>query len=206
MSKIPDKKNLKENSFEGSPGGAGSLNYGQSYGTFASPQASQNPNDFQSSNSNKDIGANSNTAKEAPDSGSIGRDLNAIFSKKNTPTPDDVAAGLKYELGHMNKKDKFKAKELVLKNLKQDPKFYTSLKMLNIDDEHMMDNMTEQKQHPNDKPKTTKVTPNINETKKIFTELLKEKDSKYVVNSGISEVMKEMWQNKQNRSAWKSGK
>ena len=78
--------------------------------------------------------------------------------------------------------------------------------MLNIDDEHMMDNMTEQKQHPNDRPKTTKVTSNIDETKKIFTELLKEKDSKYVVNSGISEVMKEMWQNKQNRSAWKSGK
>jgi hypothetical protein len=207
MSKLP----VRENEFSGAPGGsAGTINYGTGYGTFSSPDASQNSDNFANSNNNKAIGGNSNIAKNAPQSGSAEQALNAIYSKRDVPSPDEIITGIKYELKNQIKKDKRKAKDEVLKHLRTDPHYYSSLRMLNIDDEHMMDNVTdnnmsEAKQHPNDAPAKVKVSSNIEETKKIFTELLKQKDEKYVVNSGICDVMKQMWEVKKQRSAWKTG-
>jgi len=196
---------IKENEFFGAPGGtAGTVNYGTGYGTPGSPDVSQNPGAFPTSNNNKAVNQMGNTAKEAPKSGSAEQDLNAIYAKKNTPTPDEIISGIKYELGQQIKKDKGKAKEEVMKNLKKDPRFYTDLKMLNIDDESMMDNMTEGK-HPNDAPAKTKISPNIDETKKIFSEMAKSRDKKYVVNSHLVDVMGKMWEAKRQRSSWKKG-
>lgn len=192
-----NKKNLTENNFEpGVSGNTGAMNYATGYGTPS--YAQQDPDHFQSSKSNH----NSNTSKDNPKSKEdTDQQMNAIWSKKNTPTPDEIVAGIKYELGQQNKKDKRKAKEAVLDNLRKDPKFYTGLKMLNIDDESMVNNMTENK-HPNDAPARAKVTPNIAETKKIFAEMAKGRDQKYVVNSQICDVMKEMWEAKKKRSNW----
>ena len=202
MSKQP----VKENSFEGSPGGSnGTLNYATGYGTPASPNASQNPAAFASNDNNKAVNSMGNTVKDAPKSGSMEQDLNAIYAKKDTPTPDEIVSGIKYELGQQIKKDKRKAKEEVIAHLKKDPHYYSSLKMLNIDDKSMMDNMTENK-HPNDAPAKTKVISKVDETKKIFSEMAVNKDQKYVVNSGICDVMKQMWEEKKQRSSWKSGK
>jgi hypothetical protein len=269
------KELLRCNAFDGAPGGdAGSISYqpGAWGATASSPLVSQNPDNFygrfadKNKADDKSIDQNDSTRKETPpDSGSLDRDVDAIYSKKETPTPDDVVTGFKYELGHMIKKDRLKAKQLVLQNLQKDPKFYTDLHMLNIDDDTMMDNirellrpvnesgpikrssdpeqtnpikcavcgkridfdkdevyknkrgssyvcknhtgenpMTEIKQHPNDAPQKTKVDVNENETKKIFKEMANDRDHKYVVNSGIVDVMKEMWEAKKQRNAWKN--
>lgn len=206
MSKLP----VKENEFYGAPGGgAGTISYGIGYGTPSSPDISQNTDAFSSNNTNKAVNQGGNTAKDAPKSGSAEQALNAIYAKKDTPTPDEIITGIKYELKNQIKKDKGKAKEEVLKNLRTDPHYYSSLRMLGIDDEHMMDNVTamsETKQHPNDAPAKMKVTSNIDETKKIFAEMVKNKDEKYVVNSGICDVMKQIREAKIQRSAWKTGK
>ena len=198
------KKSIKENEFYGAPGGsAGTVNYGTGYGTPASPDISQEPGHFESSNRNKALGSNSNTAKDSPKRNAIANDVNAIYAKKDVPTPDEVVTGIKFEMGQQIKKDKFTAKQAVLDNLKKDPHYYGKLKMLNIDDKSMVDNMTENKQHPNDAPARLKVTPNVEATKQIFAEMSQGKDQKYVVNSQICDVMKEMWEAKRQRSAWK---
>jgi tRNA1(Val) A37 N6-methylase TrmN6 len=70
--------------------------------------------------------------------------------------------------------------------------------MLGITDADMVNNMTEER-HPNDAPAHSKVTSNIEETKRIFAEMIKERGEKYVVNAQISDVMKDMWAAKQAR-------
>lgn len=198
------KHSIKENEFFPAPGGAGSLNTQPGTGTFSSPDASQNSGAFGNNNNNKAINQNGNLRKDGPDTGSMAKDLNIIYAKRDTPSVDEVAAGIKYELGQQIKKDKQMAKQQVVTNLKKDPHFYSGLKMLNIDDESMVNNMAEAK-HPNDGPERAKVTTNVSETKKIFEDLTKQSENKYVVNSEIVNVMKQMWEQKRQRSAWKNG-
>lgn len=199
------KHSIKENEFFPAPAGVGSINNQPGWGTYASPEVSQNSANFAHSDQNKAVNQHGNTRQESPDTGSIAHDLNAIYAKKDTPTPDEIVAGIKYELGQQIKKDKYKAKQAVLTNLKKDPHFYSGLKMLNIDDESMVNNMSEEKKHPNDAPLREKVEVKSDETKKIFEEMAVAKDQKFVVNSKIVDVMKEMWEEKRQRSAWKNG-
>ena len=258
------KPQVKENSFDGAPGGgAGTVAYGPTYGTPASPDVSQNPKAFDSNNRNKAP----NQAQ--PRNNDLKKSVDQLYSSPGTaPTPDEVISGIKYEMGQQNKKDPAGAKKIVMANLAKDPKFYSSLKQLNITDQDMVDNMTENTQpnagidiqvynklqelknfkstayiglrlmkeqlksslirlansgkiffdgttatakpinesrHPNDSAERQKVTPNIGETKKIFAEMSKGHDTKYVVNSQICDVMKEMWAAKNARRAWKNG-
>lgn len=189
---------IKENSFDGAPGGAAGAISSQpgAWGAPASsPEVSQNPAHFQSSNRNKVQGQ--------PRKGSVAKDLDAMYAKRETPTPDDVIAGMKFEMGQQNKKDKTSAKRTVVDNLKKDPRFYRDLKQLNITDKDMVDNMTENR-HPNDAPAKPTVKPNIEETKKIFAEMSVGYGKKYVVNSQICDVMKEMWTAKRARTQWKT--
>lgn len=65
------------------------------------------------------------------------KDVDKIFKKKQTPSPDEIMSSLQYELGNMVKKDKTIAKRMVLKNLKDNPHYYSQLNMLNIDDKKM---------------------------------------------------------------------
>jgi len=190
---------IKENSFDGAPGGASgavSSQPGAWGATPSSPEVSQNPGQFPSSNRNK--------AQNPSLRGSMVKDLDAIYAKRETPTPDDVVAGIKFEMGQQTKKDPASAKRTVVANLKKDHRFYRDLKQLNITDKDMVDNMTENR-HPNDAPEKPKVTPNIEETKKIFAEMAVGYGKKYVVNSQICDVMKEMWAAKLGRSAWRRG-
>jgi len=89
--------------------------------------------------------------------------------------------------------------------------------MLNIDDKDLVseavrdiqqsDSIThvpEGKKHPNDNPLRETVKSKLQETKQIFKDMTKEKDNKFVVNSKIVDVMKEMWDAKRKRSAWKN--
>lgn len=63
--------------------------------------------------------------------------VDQIFQKKQTPSPDEIMSALQYELSQMVKKDKAIAKQTVLKNLKSNPHYYSRLDMLNIDDDKM---------------------------------------------------------------------
>jgi hypothetical protein len=135
---MSDKKKLKENAFDmGIAGTTGAMDYaGGGWGTFASPDVRQNPASFVKSRS---IGSNSNTATGTPATNTDNNaEINKIYNKEVTPSPDEVMTGLKYELQNMIKKDKGKAKEIVLNNLKRDPHYYGKLGMLNIDDKEMM--------------------------------------------------------------------
>jgi len=199
-----EKKIIPENSFDGAPGGgAGAISYAAPYGTPGGPDNSQNPGAFDSNNSNKQRGNDGATTTALPETGSMEKDLDTLYSKRQTPTPDEVISGIKYEMGQQNKKDKGEAKQIVLQNLQKDPKFYSGLKMLGITDADMVNNMTENR-HPNDAPERFKVKPNIAETKKIFAEMVKGYDQKYVVNSQICDVMKEMWAAKHARNSWRN--
>jgi len=202
---------IKENSFDGAPGGnSGTLNYQTGYGTFASPEASQNPDNFDSNHHNKAVNQQGNTAKNAPDPSAIEQGLKDIYGKKNKPTPDEFKAGFDYEMGQMIKKSPREAKETILQNLRKDPQYYSKLKMLNIDDESMMDGvgndshtdkrgtMTENR-HPNDRPATIKVVAKAEETKKIFEEMANANNNKFVVNSYIVDAMRETMEDKRKR-------
>lgn len=257
-----------ENSFEGGVGGsAGSLGYAAPYGTPSGPDNSQNLGAFDSNNSNKALGNKGNTTSDLPRTGSMGKALDQIYAKPQTPDPDEFIAGIKYEMGQQIKKDKKEAKDIVLQNLQKNPKFYSGMHMLNITDKDMVDNMTEnsnpnagldvqvynkleelktfklgdyiglrimreqlnnslirlanarkiyfdgttataksmnESRHPNDAPARTKVTSNVDETKKIFAEMAKGHGEKYVVNSQICDVMKEMWKAKNERNSWRN--
>jgi len=127
----------KENAFDmGIAGTTGAMDYSAGFGTPASPDVSQDPAEFTKS---KSLGNHSNTAASAPSSPTDNNAaIDQIYSKEVTPSPDEVITGLKYELQNMIKKDKARAKELVLNNLKQDPHYYGKLGMLNIDDKEMM--------------------------------------------------------------------
>ena len=63
--------------------------------------------------------------------------VDQLFKKKQTPSPDELMSALQYELGNMVKKDKLIAKQTVLKNMQNDPHYYSRLDMLNIDDSKM---------------------------------------------------------------------
>jgi len=261
------KRILPENSFDGSPGGsAGAIGYAAPYGTPGGPDNSQNPTAFDSNNTNKQRGNQGATTTAFQETGSMEKDLDILYSKRNSPSADEIVSGIKFEMGNQTKKDKGEAKQIVLQNLKKNPKFYSSLAMLGITDTDMVNNMNEntsnsgldlqvynklqelktfklgdyiglrimneqlnnslirlansnkiyfdgmtatskdlnESRHPNDAPEKLKVKPNIEETKKIFADMAKGHDQKYVVNSQICDVMKEMWVAKNARNAWRS--
>jgi hypothetical protein len=109
---------------------------GNSVGTYSSPDVSQNPASFVPNIA----GSQSNiTVKTPPDSDNKplvdpGQYDNDVEEIKDKITPDEILTGLQYELKRMVFKRKDLAKVLVVNNLKKDPKYYSKLHMLNIDD------------------------------------------------------------------------
>ena len=188
--------NIKENEFSPAPGGnAGAINVQPGYGTFTSPDVSQTSKHFSPGTT---IGTHSNTAKKVPDKSRIGELIKIIYSKPNPPSPDEIKAAFDRVKGDQIKKDPLAAKLEVLEKMAKDPNAYRGLQDMNIDDKTMMNNVNENK-HPNDSPARLKINGNVEETKKIFAEMAQSRDKKYVVNSGISDVMKQMWEQKKNR-------
>lgn len=197
-----NNKSLKENEFSPAPGGmSGVSNYQTGYGTHSSPDVSQNSKHFATGDS---IGTHSNTKKNPSNPSEAQKLLDIIYSSPNPPTPDDIVAAVKRVMGDQIKKDPLAAKLEVLKNMAKNPSAYKGLQDMNIDDKTMMNNVTENR-HPNDAAARSKVTSNVDETKKIFSDLAQGRDTKYVVNSGIVDVMKQMWEAKKTRNNWKNG-
>jgi len=192
------KRIVKENSFDGAPGGAtGALNYATGWGTHASPSNTQYPDRFyQSQDRNKAINQTGGPAggkdpsMDMPQQDKLQKDVDQIFQKKDTPSPDEVASALQFELGRMITKDKAQAKSIVLNNLKDDPHFYSNLHMLNIDDKKM---------------KVDEIVRGANkgEIAKIFQEIAETRSQKYEVKPEIASVIRDMVAKKQERSFWK---
>ena len=112
---------VKENQFEAGIGGtAGSLSTTAGWGTQNS--SFNNPEKFVNS---KSIGNHSNTRLEVNDSDTDDTEF----------SPDEVKAGLTFELGQQIKKDVYAAKQTVISNLEKDPHWYSDLKQLDIDDD-----------------------------------------------------------------------
>ena len=104
-----------------------------SVGTFSSPNVSQNPEAFASNHPSMyyPVGANkvdmyNNYRVTAPSDADI-----KILKK--TVTPDEVIQGLSAILKSQFFKNKSKAKEILVQNLKRDPQYYSSLRYLGIE-------------------------------------------------------------------------
>lgn len=118
---------------QGGLGGASGLD------TYSSPDASQNIGSFKYSPSIAGSASDISTPppddydnKSTYDPDQYEKDVQDI---KYKVTPDEVLTGLQYELKKMVFKRKDLAKELVVRNLKEDNKYYSKLHMLNIDDD-----------------------------------------------------------------------
>jgi hypothetical protein len=114
-------------------GGIGSTGYD----TYSSPDVSQNPNSFKYTPSI--AGSASDITLKTPDDYNgkstydpkqYEQDVDVI---KDKVTPDEIMAGLQYILKRMVFKRKDVAKEIVVRCLKKDPKYFSKLHMLNID-------------------------------------------------------------------------
>lgn len=197
------KETIKENGFEGGIGGYGSMNYGNSYGTPSGGNTTQDPSKFSSSDKTVSHFAQDTTGSAVPvmpdrpdritksvmspvasaeklksekplnPEHEYDTQVDQLFSKKHTPSPDEIMAGMQYELGRMVKKDKAIAKQEVLKNLKSDPQFYSRLDMLNIDDDKMK--VTENKE-------TT-----VSKTKAVLDEMIAARQKNRPIANAVAE-------------------
>ena len=194
--------NIQENSNDMAiAGSGGSISYGTGWGTHSSPTVSQNSANFAHSDMNKatnqkSLGRNSNTATSSPASGSqYDTAIDQLYQKPVTPSPDEVLTGLKYELQNMIKKDKSRAKELVLNNLKQDPHFYGRLGMLGINDDDMMNVNPPQPQTQG----TTNEEQQMMERLKILNEMIKAKGKKAETPQSYKDALADTRQKKNDR-------
>jgi len=188
-------KDIRENSFDGAPGGLGSQNYQAPIGNHVSPEVYQDPNKFNSADDQNHVGNHSNTRKD-----NVGgpkdllKKVDQIYSQKIIPSADEVRAGLNFELSNMIKPDKARAKEMVLNNLRKDPKYYGDLHMLNIDDDAMQVNMKENAQ--------------FEATKNILDQMQEERNPKKepVPNAdAIAEAMRQTMENRKQVRKWQKG-
>jgi hypothetical protein len=210
------QSSISENNFEPAPSaGAGSV--GGGYGTYGGGNTVQDPDHFASSTFHKGNEDSSSLAQmpERPDrkssSGGVispgaaadkvnsekpmnpadgfDKQVNTLFQKKETPSPDDLMSALQYELNRMVKKDKTIAKQTVINNLKKDPKYYTNLDMLNIDDDKM-------KVDESDNSTFTK-------TKNVLDEMIAQRKSQKAVPANtdeVNQIFKDLWDRRQHRN------
>lgn len=126
MSRVNELGDLGDRMSQGLPYNQGG-NAGGAYDTFAGPNVVQDPSKF---------GTTMDTHKKhitpySPDNAwDYVKDVEQI---KDKVTPDEVICGIKYELHKMVLKDKNIAKQIVVQNLKKDPKYYSKLHMMGIE-------------------------------------------------------------------------
>jgi hypothetical protein len=161
---------------------------GSGVDTFSSPDVSQTPKSF--SYVPNIAGSQSNITAVPPvdydnkpmaDPRQFEKDVEEVKTKV---TPDEVIAGIQYELKKMVYKRKDLAKILVVANLKRDPKYYSKLHMLNIDDDDI---------EPAQAPFIPTQNPYQSEP------VLQYQDYRTDGEKAIAEIMKEMAQKKHEK-------
>lgn len=102
---------------------------GQS-GTYASPDVTQNPGSFPADSSNVNIVPPvDQDIKSKIDPEQYKKDVDEVKTKV---TPDDIIQGMQYELKKQIYKNRMVAKETVVQNLKENPRYYRDLGMLGM--------------------------------------------------------------------------
>lgn len=102
---------------------------GQS-GTYASPDVTQNPGSFPADGSNVNIVPPvDQDVKSKIDPEQYKKDVEDVKTKV---TPDDIIQGMQYELKKQIYKNKMVAKQTVVQNLKENPRYYRDLGMLGM--------------------------------------------------------------------------
>ena len=142
MSKLRELGDLGDRMMQGLPFAQGGAVSGASdVSTFASPDVSQNPNNFDTLTDKSKIAVD---AKDSmlkitpfgPYTGQNPKDYVGDVEKiKYKVTPDEVIAGIDYEMKKLVLKDKQVAKQNVVNNLKKDRQYYSKLHMLDINDD-----------------------------------------------------------------------
>jgi hypothetical protein len=112
---------------------------GQS-GTYASPDVTQNPGSFPADSSNVNVVPPvDQDIKSKIDPEQYKKDVEDVKTKV---TPDDIIQGMQYELKKQIYKNKMVAKETVVQNLKENPRYYRDLGMMGMTPD-MMNESTE---------------------------------------------------------------
>ena len=102
---------------------------GQS-GTYASPDVTQNPGSFPADSSNVNVVPPvDQDIKSKIDPEQYQKDVEDVKTKV---TPDDIIQGMQYELKKQIYKNKMVAKQTVVQNLKENPRYYRDLGMMGM--------------------------------------------------------------------------
>ena len=126
MSRVNELGDLGDRMSQGLPYNQGG-NDGGAYDTFTGPNVVQDPSKF---GTTMDTHKKSITPYSPDNAWDYVKDVEQI---KDKVTPDEVICGIKYELHKMVLKDKNIAKQIVVQNLKKDPKYYSKLHMMGIE-------------------------------------------------------------------------
>ena len=128
-------------------------------GTPSSIEASQTPTSYYSTSPNK-VDSYTSDPGQPP---TPPEDVKAL---KGKVTPDEIISGIEYELNRMTDKNKSKAKEIVVANLKNNLKYYSELNMLINGDERVNENKCSSEEK---KKAFEDIFSNIRERNKIFS-------------------------------------
>lgn len=137
---IKEVGDLGDRMYTGVSNMAGGSVVNTGYPTPSSPDNSQNPGNFKYTPTIAGSATNINvsTPPEDPETPPEFQDLEttkkSIDAVKYKVTPDEIITGINAELKRMVFKRPDVAKTLVLNNLKKDPKYYSKLHFLDIND------------------------------------------------------------------------
>lgn len=141
MSKLQELGDTGDRMMQGLPFAQGGAVSGASdLSTFTSPDVSQDPNHFGTLTDKSKITATDKQSMQViapfgPYTGQNPHDyVRDVEQVKYKVTPDEVLAGIDYEMKKLVLKDKQVAKQNVVNNLKKDPQYYSKLHMLDIED------------------------------------------------------------------------
>jgi hypothetical protein len=177
---------------------AGFVNPGM--GTFSSPDARQNLSAFANNHPTMQYPVGQHKVDWFNSDKATGPSEEDVQELKNKVTPDEILLGIEYELKRQFHKNKSNAKEIVVQNLKKDPKYYSSLHMMQMSDERV--NEEKKIEDMKDKANINDKGVNVDEVKKIVEEMLSKRkktqvpiDVKIVTayNDSIDRKTKKRW-------------
>lgn len=167
---------------------------GQS-GTYSSPDVAQNPGSFPADSSNVNIVPPvDQDIKSKIDPEQYQKDVEDVKTKV---TPDDIIQGLQYELKKQIFKNKMVAKETVVQNLKENPRYYRDLGMMGMTPDMMDESATqkEQSMNENQKEKIGDIIRDMANQSKTRERV----EQKYGNFEAIKKLMEEKWEEKKQR-------
>jgi hypothetical protein len=159
---------------------AGIVNPGMS--TFGSPSVRQNLSTFATDHPTMQYPVGAHKVDWFNSERATAPDPKDVQNLKNKVTPDEVLLGIQYELKKQFHKNKSQAKEVVIANLKKDPKYYSSLHMMTQGDERVDEDIM--KENINSKGV------NVTEVEKIINELIAKRKPRSVTKE-VTDAYKE---------------